>query len=59
MRPWEPCYITSLSVVSFGAALATIGLVRPWGVDLRDLVGTLPSEQPDTLDRRKTRGQRR
>jgi hypothetical protein len=28
---WEPYYITGLSVVSFGAALLTIGLVRPWG----------------------------
>ena len=31
MRPWEPYYVAGLSVVSFGAALLTIGLVRPWG----------------------------
>jgi hypothetical protein len=31
MRAWEPYYIAGLSVVSFGAALLTIGLVRPWG----------------------------
>lgn len=31
MAAWEPWYITGLSVVSFGAALSTIGLVRPWG----------------------------
>ena len=31
MQGWEPYYITGLSVVSFGAALLTIGLVRPWG----------------------------
>jgi hypothetical protein len=31
MKAWEPYYITGLSVVSFGAALLTIGLVRPWG----------------------------
>jgi hypothetical protein len=30
-QAWEPYYITGLSVVSFGAALLTIGLVRPWG----------------------------
>jgi hypothetical protein len=30
-QPWEPYYITGLSVVSLGAALLTIGLVRPWG----------------------------
>jgi hypothetical protein len=31
MKAWEPYYITGLSVVSFGAALLAIGLVRPWG----------------------------
>jgi hypothetical protein len=31
MRAWEPWYIAALSVGSFGAALLTIGLVRPWG----------------------------
>ena len=31
MKAWEPHYITSLSVVSSGAALLTIGLVHPWG----------------------------
>jgi hypothetical protein len=31
MRVWEPWYIVALSVGSFGAALLTIGLVRPWG----------------------------
>ena len=30
-QAWEPYYITGLSVASFGAALLTIGLVRPWG----------------------------
>jgi hypothetical protein len=30
-QAWEPYYIAGLSVVSFGAALLTIGLVRPWG----------------------------
>ena len=30
-QAWEPYYITGLSVVSFGATLLTIGLVRPWG----------------------------
>lgn len=31
MAAWEPWYIAGLSVVSFGAALLTVGLVRPWG----------------------------
>jgi hypothetical protein len=31
MKAWEPYYISGLSVLSFGAALLTIGLVRPWG----------------------------
>ena len=31
MQAWEPYYVTGLSVVSFAAALLTIGLVRPWG----------------------------
>ena len=31
MKAWEPSYVIGLSVVSFGAALLTIGLVRPWG----------------------------
>jgi hypothetical protein len=31
MAAWEPWYITGLSVVSFAAALLTVGLVRPWG----------------------------
>ena len=30
-QAWEPYYIAGLSVASFGAALLTIGLVRPWG----------------------------
>ena len=30
-QAWEPYYIAGLSVVSLGAALLTIGLVRPWG----------------------------
>ncbi len=28
---WEPFYIAALSIVSFTAALLTIGLVSPWG----------------------------
>jgi hypothetical protein len=28
---WEPFYITALSIVSFTAALLTVGLVSPWG----------------------------
>ncbi|HYN95257.1 MAG TPA: hypothetical protein VES42_15525 [Pilimelia sp.] len=32
MGAWEPVYIAGLSVVSFGAALLTIGLVQRWGV---------------------------
>lgn len=31
MGAWEPFYVTSLSVISLGAALLTVGLVRPWG----------------------------
>jgi hypothetical protein len=31
MKPWEPYYVASLSVVSLTAALLTVGLVRPWG----------------------------
>jgi hypothetical protein len=31
VKPWEPYYVASLSVVSLVAALLTIGLVRPWG----------------------------
>jgi hypothetical protein len=31
MRAWEAYHVTGLSVVSFGAALLTIGLVRRWG----------------------------
>jgi len=31
MAAWEPYYVASLSVISLGAALLTIGLVRPWG----------------------------
>src|SRR5215216_273908 len=27
MKPWEPFYVASLSVVSLGAALMTVGLV--------------------------------
>jgi len=30
-RWWEPYYIASLSAVSFGASLLTIGLVSNWG----------------------------
>ncbi|WP_067825468.1 hypothetical protein [Actinomadura kijaniata] len=30
-EPWEPYYIVGLSAVSLGAALLTVGLVRPWG----------------------------
>jgi hypothetical protein len=32
MGSWEPVYIACLSVVSFGAALLTLGLVQRWGV---------------------------
>jgi hypothetical protein len=28
---WEPYYIVALSLVTEGAALLTLGLVRPWG----------------------------
>jgi len=38
MAAWEPWYITGLSVVSFGAALLTVGLVRPWGEVVPDWV---------------------
>src|SRR5215211_5686001 len=31
MAVWEPYYVASLSVISLGAALLTIGLIRPWG----------------------------
>jgi hypothetical protein len=32
LGPWEPVYIATLSAVSFGAALLTLGLVHRWGV---------------------------
>jgi len=31
---WEKIYVPSLSVVSLGLALLTLGLVRPWGEEL-------------------------
>lgn len=39
-RAWEPAYIVGLSVVSFGAALLTLGLVQPWGERLHYRVVT-------------------
>ena len=32
---WESVYVLGLSVVSEGAALLTLGLVRPWGERVR------------------------
>jgi hypothetical protein len=31
LQPWEPAYFLVLSLVIEGAALLTLGLVRPWG----------------------------